>query len=108
MTLLQPNLIPQQLNKLMSSLYARRLTFVRIMPSCSEIPGGNALRLFVVLVFEGPPPYSRVAGTCSKYGSYVGRSVIVPGMMIESVLVPLCRSCSVKSLLEASCQCILL
>lgn len=67
-TLLQPNLTPKQLNKLMSRRYARLLTLVKTLPSCSEIPGGNALRLFFVFVAEGEPS-SLVAGTDSKYGS---------------------------------------
>lgn len=67
MTLLQPNLIPQQLNKLMSKRYARLLTLVRIFASCSDMPGGKALRLFLPLL-EGRPS-SLVAGTVSKYGS---------------------------------------
>lgn len=67
-TLLQPNRTPNILNKLMSRRYARRLTFVRTFPSCSVIPGGNALRTFFVFFFDGLPS-SLVAGTVSKYGS---------------------------------------
>lgn len=67
-TELQPNLIPMQLKRLMSRRYARRLTFVRTFASWGEIPGGRALRLFVVLDEEGFPS-SLVAGTVSKYGS---------------------------------------
>lgn len=65
---LHPNRIPQQLHKLISRKYARLLTFVRIFPSCSDIPGGSALRLF--LPFLEGRPFSLVAGTLSKYGSY--------------------------------------
>lgn len=67
-TLLQPNLIPQQLKRLISRRYARLLTFVRTFASCSEIPGGRALRLFLPFLLEGRPS-SLVAGTVSKYGS---------------------------------------
>jgi hypothetical protein len=66
-TLLQPNRIPQQLNSDMSSRYALLFTFVRTLPSCSEMPAGSALRCFFVFL-DGRPP-SLVAGTCSKYGS---------------------------------------
>lgn len=69
MTLLQPNLIPQQLKRLISRRYALRLTLVRTFPSCSEIPAGRALRLFFVFFDDGLPS-RRVAGTVSKYGSY--------------------------------------
>jgi hypothetical protein len=64
----QPNLIPQQLNRLMSRRYARRLTLVRILASCSEMPAGKALRLFFPFLLDGRPS-KRVAGTVSKYGS---------------------------------------
>jgi hypothetical protein len=64
----QPNLIPQQLNRLISRRYARRLTLVRILASCSEMPAGNALRLFFPFLLDGRPS-KRVAGTVSKYGS---------------------------------------
>lgn len=67
MTLPHPNLIPQQLKSDISSLYARRLTLVRTLPSCSDIPGGRALRRFFVFLLGLPS--SRVAGTDSKYGS---------------------------------------
>lgn len=67
-TELQPNRIPMQLKRLMSKRYARRLTFVRTFASWAEIPGGRALRLFLVLEEEGCPS-SLVAGTVSKYGS---------------------------------------
>jgi len=69
MTELQPNLIPQQLNRLMSSRYARRLTLVKTLASCSEMPAGIALRLFFPFLLDGRPS-KRVAGTVSKYGSY--------------------------------------
>jgi hypothetical protein len=65
MTLLQPNRMPQQLKRLISRRYARRLTLVSTLPSCSEMPGGKALRRFLVLVVDGRPS-SLVAGTSSK------------------------------------------
>ncbi|CAJ2645488.1 unnamed protein product [Trifolium pratense] len=40
MTLDQPNLIPQKLNRHISRRYARLFTFVKTFPSCLEIPGG--------------------------------------------------------------------
>jgi hypothetical protein len=64
----QPNLIPQQLNKLMSRRYARRLTLVKTFASCSEMPAGRALRRFFPFLLDGRPS-KRVAGTVSKYGS---------------------------------------
>lgn len=67
-TLLQPNLIPAKEKRLISKRYARRLTFVRTLPSCSEIPGGKALGRFFVFFDEGLPS-RRVAGTVSKQGS---------------------------------------
>lgn len=66
-TLLQPNLIPHRLNSDISNRYALLLTFVRIFPSCSEMPAGRALRCF--FVFLDGLPSNLVAGTRSKYGS---------------------------------------
>lgn len=67
MTLLQPNRMPQKLNRLLSNLYARRLTLVRTLASFCERPSGGGLRRFFVLPFG--LPWISVAGTLSKYGS---------------------------------------
>lgn len=67
MALPHPNWMPQQLKRERSRRYARRLTLVKTLASCSEMPGGNAFLRF--LSFPDGFPLSRVAGTCSKYGS---------------------------------------
>lgn len=81
----QPNRNPQQLKRDMSSRYARLLTLVRTLPSCSEIPCGSALRLFFPLL-EGLPS-SRVAGTVSKYGSYIPSAKIAEVFTAETYLM---------------------
>jgi hypothetical protein len=52
MTLLHPNLIPQQLNKLISSMYALRWTLIRTFPSCSDMPDGSVFRTLPIF-FDG-------------------------------------------------------
>src|SRR5258708_29460776 len=91
MTEPHPNRMPQQLHKLISRKYARLLTFVRTFPSCSDMPGGSALRLFFPF-FEGRP-FSRVAGTRSKYGSYQAVKLCSWSETVWSCLPP-DRNCS--------------
>jgi hypothetical protein len=56
-----------QLKSDMSRRYARRLTLVKTLASCSEMPGGSAFLRFLTLPLGFPS--SLVAGTLSKYGS---------------------------------------